>query len=335
MSEPSQSRQRRFLQSAAYAVIVAWGIRAASHILSVVLIALLMAYVIRPLPDWLMHRFRLGKGLALVLTAVFVNIVYLATSVVLIEAGLQMETKLPIYEQRITSLDNQVGIFLSAHGIPAAKYSVKNLYTYDQVFEFLRTGLPTVIGIISDRLLISVLIIVFVIEMTNLESAKGSLFSRKLLYYGTDTQRFITLSARTSAILAIANLALLLALGVDFAIVWCFLYFFLSFIPSIGFLFSMVPPVLIAFLMLGWKRALLVAGGLFFTQMMGDYVISPRLMKKGLHVSFLEIMLSLVIWSFLLGPAGALLAVPLTLALRRFMEKTFAENEGVLAQAPG
>jgi len=43
MSEPLQSRQRRLAvsRSAAYAVIVAWGIRAASHILSVVLIALL------------------------------------------------------------------------------------------------------------------------------------------------------------------------------------------------------------------------------------------------------------------------------------------------------
>ena len=104
MSEPLQSRQRRFLQSAGYAVIVAWGIRTASHILSVILIALLLAYVIRPLPDWLMHRFRLGKGLAHVLTAVFVTIFHLATSVVLIEAGLQLQTKLPIYEQRVGGL---------------------------------------------------------------------------------------------------------------------------------------------------------------------------------------------------------------------------------------
>src|SRR5258708_30720600 len=72
MSEPMPSRQQRFLQSAAYAVIVAWGIRAASHILSVILIALLLAYVIRPLPDWLMHRFGLRKSLALVLPPSFV-----------------------------------------------------------------------------------------------------------------------------------------------------------------------------------------------------------------------------------------------------------------------
>lgn len=40
-------------------------------------------------------------------------------------------------------------------------------------------------------------------------------------------------------------------------------------------------------------------------------MINPKLMKKGLHVTFLdEIMLSPVIWSHPLGPAGALLAMP-------------------------
>lgn len=333
MSEPLQSRQRRFLEAAAYAVVVAWGIRAASHILSVILIALLLAYIIRPFPNWLMHRFRLRKSLALVLTAILVAIFHLTTAVVLIEAGLPLQKKLPIYEQRITSLDDQVGVFLSAHGVESAKYSVKNLYNYGRVFEFARAESPTVAGLLSDLLLNAVLVILFVIEMTGTDSAKTGILARKLLYYGRDTQRFITIAARTGAIVAMANLLLLVVLGVDFAVIWCFLYFFLAFIPSIGFLFAMAPPVLIALLMMGWKRALLVVGGLILTQMTGDYVISPMLMKKGLHVSFLEIMLSLVIWSFLLGAAGALLAVPLTLAVRRFLEKTFAEDEA-LTQTP-
>jgi len=116
------------------------------------LIALLLAYVHPPIGrTGLLHRFGLRKSLALVLTAVFVAIFYLATSVVLIEAGLQLRTKLPIYEQRITSLDDQVGTFLSARGVQANKYSIKNLYSYDLIFDFVRAEFPTVIGLISDR----------------------------------------------------------------------------------------------------------------------------------------------------------------------------------------
>jgi predicted PurR-regulated permease PerM len=52
----------RVLQAAAYVVVVAWGIKAASHILSIVLIALLLSYVILPFTKWLMRRFHFSKG---------------------------------------------------------------------------------------------------------------------------------------------------------------------------------------------------------------------------------------------------------------------------------
>ena len=148
-------------------------------------------------------------------------------------------------------------------------------------------------------------------------------------------QAFITISAKTGAINALANLVLLIALGVDFPVVWCFLYFFLHFIPNVGFLISLIPPTLMALLMLGWKRALLVLGGLILTEMLGDYVVKPMLMIKGLHVSLLQIMLSLMVCGFLLGPAGGILAIPLTLALRRFIERPLTAAEPSLAPAPG
>jgi predicted PurR-regulated permease PerM len=54
--------------------------------------------------------------------------------------------------------------------------------------------------------------------------------------------------------------------------------------------------------------------------MVSHYVLQPRLMKKGLHATLLEIVLSLVIWGFLLGPWGGVLAGPLTLAVRKFVQ---------------
>ena len=57
----------RLLQAAAYVVLVAWGIKAASHVLSIILIALLLTYAILPFPQWLMHRFHFRKSLVVVL----------------------------------------------------------------------------------------------------------------------------------------------------------------------------------------------------------------------------------------------------------------------------
>jgi AI-2 transport protein TqsA len=50
------------------------------------------------------------------------------------------------------------------------------------------------------------------------------------------------------------------------------------------------------------------------------------LVKQAVDVSFLQITLSLVAWAFLLGLTGAILAIPLTLSLKKFIEKSVREE---------
>ena len=315
----------RVLQAAAFAVVVAWGIKAASHILSVVLIALLLTYAILPFPKWLMRRFRLHRVFAIILTVTFLFVLHFVLSTALVEAGLRMRERLPVYEEHLRGMYEHVTVFLSTHGFQSAPL-LKDLYSTDRILELSKMILPGMISLISDRFLIALLAISFLAEMAESEGPRATRLAKGLAYYGGDVQRFIAISAQTGGINALANLVILVALGVDFAVVWCFLYFFLHFIPNLGFLLSIIPPSLVALLTMGWKRALLVTGCLILTEMLGDYVLKPMLMIKGLHVSMMEIMLSLIVWGFLLGPAGAILAIPLTLVLRRFIDKLRMEK---------
>ena len=67
----------------------------------------------------------------------------------------------------------------------------------------------------------------------------------------------------------------------------------------------------------------LVAGamfGLFFViNFIGDNVVKPKLMGGGLGISPLVIVLALLGWGVVLGPMGALLAIPLTLAVKELV----------------
>jgi AI-2 transport protein TqsA len=54
-------------------------------------------------------------------------------------------------------------------------------------------------------------------------------------------------------------------------------------------------------------------------------------MAAGLNISFLAIMLSLLFWGWVLGPAGAILSVPLTLAVRRFAQQFDANGASLPA----
>ena len=305
------------------------------------MLSLLLAYAAVPFPKWLMLRFKLRKSAAIALTAVAVVAfgVYLLLALDL--ATIRIAAKLPIYEESLASLYQQVYTFLDARGIVAPTLSVKSVLTPERLRELSRAVLPEAGAIVSNGLLIGVLSFLFVIEMAGEIGVQLGPLAEKLAYYRSDARSYVAVTAKTAGINALINLVFLLATGVDTPVVWSFLYFFLDFIPTLGFVIALIPPTLVTLLMYGWKRALLVAGGLILSNLIVDNVVTPIFMKHAVDISFLEITLSLVLWAFLLGLTGAILPIPLTLALRKFVAKklertgTCAESLGVTAMARG
>jgi predicted PurR-regulated permease PerM len=327
MSQPVSATLLRPLQGGACVVILMWAIKAASGLVVILLTALLLAYAFVPLPQWLMRRFRIGKTAALVLTLAFLGTLNVLTVTLLYGSVSRMTERLPLYHERFMGLFEKVVVFANAHGINFANLSAAKLTTSDRVLALARTALQQAGGFLGDGLLISILAWVLLAEMVEEPGAKRRPLAEKLAYYSGGVQRYIAISAETGFITAVANLVVLVALGVDSPVLWCALYFLLHFIPNVGFILALVPPTLLALLMLGWKKALLVAGSLVATQMLTDYGLTPILMKRGVDISFLEIMVSLMLWGFLLGPAGAILAIPLTLTLRKFIERFSGDEQ--------
>ena len=108
----------------------------------------------------------------------------------------------------------------------------------------------------------------------------------------------------------------LLLLGVDFAILWGFLAFLLGYIPSVGFWLALIPPAALAFMEFGTTKALIVVVGYVVINGGVQNFIQPKLMGAGLNLSSLVVVLSLFFWAWVLGPMGALLAVPLTMIVK-------------------
>jgi AI-2 transport protein TqsA len=322
----------RSLQAAACIVIILWGVRAASPILGPLLLGLLLAYAVVPFPKWLMRRFKLSKSAAIAMTAVAAAAFGLYLLLALDLATVRIEGRLPTYEQHLASLYAQVADSMSAHGIVPPSLSVKNVLTPQRFREIAHVLLPEAGVLISNGLLISLLGFLFLMEMAEDIGVKPSRLAERLADYAADARSYVVITAKTAGINALVNLVFLILMGVDTPVVWCFLYFFLDFIPTLGFMIALVPPTFVTLLMYGWQRALLVAGGLVLTNVIVDNVVTPIFMKQAVDISFLEITLSLVGWAFLLGLPGAILAIPLTLALKKTIGKRLGEEQ--LAMEP-
>ncbi|WP_255355598.1 AI-2E family transporter [Agromyces sp. Soil535] len=111
----------------------------------------------------------------------------------------------------------------------------------------------------------------------------------------------------------------LTVLGVPGAFVWAVLAFVTSFIPNIGFLIGVIPPALIALLEGGPELMLAVLAIYTGITFLSDSLIKPRVVGDTVGLSTTVTFLSLVFWTWVIGPLGALLAVPLTLLTRALL----------------
>ena len=109
----------------------------------------------------------------------------------------------------------------------------------------------------------------------------------------------------------------MMALGVDLALLWAILALVLSFVPGVGFILSMLPPAALALLEFGTGRTLIVVAAFVVLNNLVDNVIKPRFMKQGFDLGPFMMFAAILFWAYVFGPTGALLAIPLTTAVRR------------------
>jgi len=119
----------------------------------------------------------------------------------------------------------------------------------------------------------------------------------------------------TSVLTGVASAAWALVTGLDLALVWGLLNFLLNFIPVIGNIVGIIPPVLYAFVQFGgFGMPLLVFAGFALLQIGISNFVYPILQGRQLSLSPLAIIVAMTFWSWVWGIAGALIAVPLTAA---------------------
>jgi predicted PurR-regulated permease PerM len=130
------------------------------------------------------------------------------------------------------------------------------------------------------------------------------------------SQTYLVVTALFGAIVGVLDAGALWLLGVPLPLVWGFFSFLTNFIPNIGFIIGIIPPAFLALLDDGWEGLLMVVVAYSVLNVTIQTFIQPRVVGSSVGLSGEITFMSLVVWTFLLGALGALLAVPMTLLLR-------------------
>jgi AI-2 transport protein TqsA len=294
--------------------------KAAAGILVPLLLAVFIAIIATPALKW-MRRHGMPKwGALAIITFVLID---LGSLLALVTTGALegFRDSLPTYQERFLLLSDQLGGWLEGVGVGGSREAIPDLMDPNVVAAAVRHLLSNASGFFATGLLVLLAVVFILLEANTLPAKLKVAFNMteagnaRLQRMLEAIKRYMLIKSLTSLGTAVCVWLLLWFLGIDFAVLWAVLAFFLNFIPVVGNIVMMIPPVLLALVQTDLSTTLLVAGGYLVINTLIGNVLEPRIMGKGLGISTLAVFVALLFWGWMFGTVGMFLAVPLTTAL--------------------
>jgi predicted PurR-regulated permease PerM len=126
---------------------------------------------------------------------------------------------------------------------------------------------------------------------------------------------FLSMTAINFSFGALITLALWL-MGIPSPIVWGVLAALMRFVPFIGpYIAAAFPILLAAAVDPGWWTVIITAALFLVTEISMGQIVEPLVFGRGTGISPLAVIISTIFWTWLWGPLGLFLAMPITVCL--------------------
>lgn len=307
------------LLGGAAAVIVVSGLRSLSEVVAPAFLALVLTICAHPLRSWL-TRHRVPGWLATTAVIVTVYLVLLALVLSLLVSIARLAELLPQYQQGLQDLVSDTTARLATLGVDEKQVTaITQALDPGRAIEVVTGAFSGLVSVLSDLFFLVTLLLFLAVDGVSLPRMLGatdpahSRFAGALAGFAVGTRRYIVVSTVFGLIVALLDVGLLYWLGIPLPWLWGMLAFITNYIPNVGFVIGLIPPVLLGLLEDGWSGALAVIVGYCILNVIIQSIIQPRFVGQAVGLSTSLTFLSLVFWTWVFGPLGALLAIPLSL----------------------
>jgi AI-2 transport protein TqsA len=133
------------------------------------------------------------------------------------------------------------------------------------------------------------------------------------------TRQYLLVTTVFGLIVAVLDSIALAIMGIPLAVTWGLLSFITNYIPNVGFIIGVVPPALLGLLTGGPHLMVIVIVVYCVLNFVVQSIIQPRFIGDAVGLSVTVTFVALVFWAWLLGPLGAILAIPLTLLVKALL----------------
>lgn len=298
------------------------GMKAAAGIIAPTMLAIVLTIAVLPIGRWA-HRHGWPSWLATLTALAAAYIILLVMVIGSVVCLIKFANLLPSYAAEANDLTRNAQEGLAQLGLSTGATS-DALSKLDpaKLADLLADLISGILGALGFLFFLVTLLFFFVVavpgfapRVTALQRSKPAL-AAAMGRFLKGSQTYLLMTALFGAVVGVLDAGALWWLGVPLPLVWGFFSFLTNFIPNIGFIIGIIPPAILALLDDGWKGLLLVVLAYSVLNVTIQTFIQPRIVGNSVGLSAEITFMSLVVWTFLLGALGALLAVPMTLLLR-------------------
>jgi predicted PurR-regulated permease PerM len=310
------------LLGVAATVVGVAGLRSSAEILAPILLALMLVIAAHPVLSWA-RAHGAPQWLAVTLALVVLYTVVLALVVTLVISFARLTALLLQYRDQIGGLLGDVRSLLISAGV--GREQVASAFAgidSQSVLAFVSGLVSGLLGALGTLVFVLVTVLFMGVDAGGLPDRLRAVpgvsphLGTALGTFAERTRRYLVVSTVFGLIVAVIDTVALLLLGVPLPILWGLLSWITNYIPNIGFLIGLAPPTVLALLVGGPRVALLVVVVYCVANFVVQSVIQPAVIGDAVGLSVTVTFLSLVAWTWVLGPLGALLAVPLSLLVK-------------------
>lgn len=328
---------------------VAWAAIRIPDVLTMVLVALILASAMYPGVDWLGKRQNWPRvaAIAAMFSLVIGVLVLIGVMVVpnLIDQATQLAQSLPLYTAKLKGTYSWVlGLDARFHVLPDLDDAAKTISGFAAGWVASSLGWATkLLGGVATLFLI--MIITFFILLDGPELQRGMLSlvppeNRPLIAAQIEPVALKLGAYVQGVLISISFLVTYLAIaltvaGVPLALALALLAGCFELIPLVGSLLGAIPAIMVA-LTMGWQKALIVVAIFAVGNVIQGNVVAPFVFSRSVEVSPVMILLALLVGANLFGFAGAVIAVPLMAMILVLVQNLYVEpmERAYAARAP-
>jgi AI-2 transport protein TqsA len=308
----------------AASVVVIAGMKATAGIIAPLFLALVLTVVAHPLRKWL-DRWMPSWAASLVCIVVVYLIILVLTLSIVVSAA-RFATLIPQYTDEMDGKIDSLTTWLKGFGVSEEQIKqVASSFDLGRLGDFIGSLLSDLLGIVSNLFFILALVLFMAMDggtyPRQLERARlvRPAVVDAISAFASGTRRYLLVSTVFGLIVAVLDTIALAILDVPAPVLWGLLAFITNYIPNIGFVIGLIPPAILALLDGGPKQMLAVIAVYCLLNVVIQTVIQPKVVGDTVGLSTTLSFVSLIFWTWVIGPLGALLAIPLTLLAKAIL----------------